>query len=162
LDLFAGSGALGIEALSRGAGSVDFIEMDREACALIRDNLAACGWAPSEGIRIIQRDALPWISAGGGSVGKAQGLAGAPGPAEGHTARRYDIILADPPHRKGFEEAALDLLSQGALLSPQGILVLESDARGLLPEKQGGLYLLKSKAYGGTKISYYLMGEDRV
>ncbi len=145
LDLFAGSGALGIEALSRGASAVTFVEKDGQAANLIKENLIACGWQLSPSIRLQQQDALSWLQAG--CRGALQG------------AEAYDIILADPPYQKGYEEEILALLSQSRLLSPSGILVLESGARQELPERQGKLYLNKSKIYGDTKISYYVFSE---
>ena len=143
LDLFAGSGALGIEALSRGAGAVLFVEKDRQACDLIRGNLAACGLEPAA-VRIIQQDAILWLrAAAGGQAGERL---------------QYDIILADPPYQNGYEEAILSLPEVGELLSPRGILVLESGARQVLPECSGGLFQYKRKTYGDTKISYYTVG----
>lgn len=145
LDLFAGSGALGIEALSRGAGAVTFVEKDGRAASLIKENLTACGWQLSPSIRLQQQDALSWLQAG--SKRDMQAV------------EEYDIILADPPYQKGYEEEILALLSRGELLCPRGILVLESAARQELPERQGKLYLNKSKVYGDTKISYYVISE---
>jgi len=73
VDLFAGSGALGIEALSRGADSAVFVESDRDACAVIAANLAACGL--SGRARVVRADATTWRQAG-----------------------RVDLVLADPPY----------------------------------------------------------------
>jgi 16S rRNA G966 N2-methylase RsmD len=72
-------------------------------------------------------------------------------------ARKYDIIFADPPYREGFEEAILTSLSMGELLSGDGILVMESGARQILPEYRGRLHMYKCKTYGDTKISYYVL-----
>jgi 16S rRNA (guanine(966)-N(2))-methyltransferase RsmD len=144
LDLFAGSGALGIEALSRGAGAVTFVEKDEEACRLIQENLSACGWQLSSRVRLLQKDILRWLPGGGAG--------GQPAP---QAMEQYDIILADPPYRQGYEDEILALLSRHSLLSSQGILVLESEARQELPEQAGRLSLHKSKTYGDTKISYY-------
>jgi len=137
LDLFAGSGALGIEALSRGAQGAVFVEIDRQACVLIKGNLAACGWPASPDIQVVHREAMRWL--------------------KGRTGGGYDIIFADPPYNKGFEDSLLNVLSGGELLRAGGILVLESAARQELPENRGVLYLSKSKVYGDTKISYYMI-----
>ncbi|MPN04196.1 hypothetical protein SDC9_151432 [bioreactor metagenome] len=112
---------------------------------MIKENLTACGWQLSPSLRLQQQDALSWLQAG--SRRDMQG------------AEEYDIILADPPYQKGYEEEILALLSRGELLCPRGILVLESAARQELPERQGKLYLNKSKVYGDTKISYYVISE---
>jgi 16S rRNA (guanine(966)-N(2))-methyltransferase RsmD len=140
LDLFAGSGALGIEALSRGAASVIFLEIDQKTCDLIKSNLTGCGWALSEETKVIHREAIRWLKT------QAQ-----------NKPQAFDIILADPPYKKGFEDSIINALSGGELIAPEGIVVLESDAHQILPEKQGGLRLSKSKIYGDSKVSYYLM-----
>lgn len=143
LDLFAGTGALGVEALSRGAGLAVFVENDRKACDLIRANLAACGWKQSLGVRVLQMDAIHWMSsAGARSV-------------RDNEDGRFDIILADPPYFKGYEEKTLELVSGYGFLSPGGVLVLESSARQTLPEQVGSLCMTKSKKYGESMISYY-------
>ena len=134
LDLYAGSGALGIEALSRGAGAATFVDHDRQACDLIRRNIQSCGWKLSEDIRVTRMDVFRWLR-------KAEGA--------------YDIILVDPPYGKGHEEAVLELLSGSDILPSWGILVMESGSRTALPEGAGGLRLQKSRTYGDTKISYY-------
>ena len=144
-DLFAGTGALGIEALSRGAKSVEFVEINGRTCGLIYQNLITCGWAPSDDIRITRMNALSWISA-------AQKKRSIDTP----EANGFDILFADPPYRKGLEEKVLIALGSGDLLSPGGILVVESDAGEKLPETLDGLYLMKNRVYGDTKISYYL------
>ena len=140
LDLYAGSGALGIEALSRGARSATFVDHDPQACELIRKNILSCGWAISNDIRVTRMDVFRWLK-------KAEG--------------KYDIILADPPYERGYEEALLDLLSDRDMLVTSGTLALESAARTKLPEIAGKLRLLKSRMYGDTKISYYTVGDAR-
>jgi 16S rRNA (guanine966-N2)-methyltransferase len=79
LDLFAGSGALGIEALSRGAGRVTFVEQDRRAVAAIEDNLARTGYLGSPGVRIVRGEVVVWAAAHGRGGG-------------------IDVVLADPPY----------------------------------------------------------------
>jgi len=139
LDLFAGSGALGIEALSRGAAAVTFVDHDPKAFALIRANIMSCGWALSEDIRVARMDVFRWLK-------KAE--------------EKYDIILADPPYAKDHEEAALELVSRRGILRPGGILALESSDRTALPQSAGTLILLKSRTYGDTKISYYVIEDE--
>jgi len=138
LDLFSGSGALGIEALSRGAGAVVFVEIDRQACDLIIQNLKGCGWSPSTEIQVIRTDAVRWLDE------------------QAETGVAFDIIVADPPYQEGFEEKIIPLISRGRLLSSDGILVLESGVRQNLPKEPDGLYLDKSKVYGDTLVSYYV------
>ena len=142
-DLFAGTGALGIEALSRGAKSVEFVEMNGRTCGLIYNNLTKCGWYPTEDIRITRMNALSWI-------------ASRQNRNQTQDAWLYDILFVDPPYKKGLEEKVLIALGKGGLLAPDGILVVESDAKEVLPQIEGSLYLHKDKIYGDTKISYYL------
>jgi 16S rRNA (guanine(966)-N(2))-methyltransferase RsmD len=78
LDLFAGSGALGIEALSRGASSVTFVEQDRRVVVAIEDNLERTGYLGAPGVRIVRADVLVWATV------RAHGAA--------------DLVLADPPY----------------------------------------------------------------
>jgi 16S rRNA (guanine966-N2)-methyltransferase len=78
LDLFAGSGALGIEALSRGAASVTFVESDRDTAAAIESNLTALGLGGPGVASVVRADALAWCTA---------------------NRRRFDLVLCDPPYR---------------------------------------------------------------
>ncbi|MCU1491008.1 MAG: putative ribosomal methyltransferase [Acidimicrobiaceae bacterium] len=106
LDCFAGSGALGIEALSRGARSVTFVELDRKVTADIEANLAATGFGTGAGAKVVRSDALAFLAG---------------------SRHRYDLALVDPPY--AFDEWPR-LLS--ALRSE--VVVLESDRSLELPE----------------------------
>ena len=159
LDVFAGSGALGIEALSRGACGADFVDNDPRACGLIKENLEACGWGASAEVRVIREDALRWLAAKAKEARQAQDGAQSPQVQEGAWA--YDVILADPPYGEGLALEVVAALAGGELLSDPGILVVECEAGQNLPEKAGRLYLHKTKKYGDTKISYYLVDEER-
>jgi len=139
LDLFAGSGALGIEALSRGARTATFVDHDRQACALVRSNIYTCGWAITGDIKVIRMDVFRWLR---------------------KSEEKYDIILADPPYDKGQEQTLLELLSGRDTLAPGGILMIESGKRTDLPERAGKLRLQKSRVYGDTKISYFVLGDN--
>jgi 16S rRNA (guanine966-N2)-methyltransferase len=125
VDLFAGTGALGIEALSRGAASVTFVERDLRSVEAIRANLAAVGTADAE----VQGDA---------TVVRADVDAWAAG-----TVARYDLVLCDPPY--GY--AGWDTLV-GRL--PTDLAVLESSAAIDVPD---GWEVLRSKHYGGTIVT---------
>jgi 16S rRNA (guanine966-N2)-methyltransferase len=89
LDLFAGSGALGIEALSRGATAVTFVEQERRAVAVIEHNLELTGYRGSPGVRVVRADAVGWTTA--------------------HGRGTVDLVLADPPY--GFDASGV-LLAQ--------------------------------------------------
>jgi len=138
LDLFAGSGALGIEALSRGASRARFVETSAEAARTIEENL--------------RRTKLP-----GGEVHRREVLAFLHSLPPGSC----DLVFADPPYARDAESAALlqSLLESEALaagLAPGGVLVLESHAPAALPET--ALKELwetsKEKRYGDTRVSY--------
>jgi 16S rRNA (guanine966-N2)-methyltransferase len=128
LDLFAGTGALGIEALSRGAGRCDFVESDRRAVAVIRENIATLGL--EERSRVVQRDVLKYLR-------ESDAL--------------YDIIFADPPYAATiFDRLLREVLSCGRLRG-DGLFVLEhsSAMRGLTAE--GGEVLVE-RTFGETAI----------
>jgi 16S rRNA (guanine966-N2)-methyltransferase len=135
LDLFAGSGSLGIEALSRGAASAEFVESHGAACTVISENL--------------QKSQLP-----GGKVHRRD----VPAFLSSIAPDCYDIIFADPPYARDEEMLNLltTLINQAALphaLSANGILVLETLDRGSLPPTE--LWdLAREKSYGSTRVSY--------
>jgi 16S rRNA (guanine966-N2)-methyltransferase len=130
LDGFAGTGAIGIEALSRGAAHVTFVEQDRRGQALIADNLAHCGVA----------DGYVMIRA---SVSRA--LADL-------RAESFDIMIFDPPyeHQPG---ATLDAAADR--LAPNGLLVLEHARRHTAPESAGRLVRTRQVVAGDSALSFY-------
>jgi len=135
LDLFAGSGSLGIEALSRGAASAVFVESHAPACSIISENLAKARLSAG---KVQRRDAAAFLSnaCGGG----------------------FDLVFADPPYAR--DEASLELLSRlldnpdlSRTISPGGTLVLESLATVPLPESR--LWTIeKERTYGTTRVSF--------
>ena len=132
LDLYAGSGALGIEALSRGAASCDFVEKDARACASIRQNLSRTGFeGQGEVIRAPVERALARLS----------------GP--------YTLVLADPPYA---DEAALvleGLAERGLVVAGSTTLVLEHSSREEAPERLAGLAQVRTLRHGDTVVSLY-------
>lgn len=135
-DLFAGSGALGLEALSRGAAACVFVENRRDAIQALRRNLTVLGLA--DRARVIARDAL---AAGGGWAG----------------AGSLDLILADPPYGQGLVAALIRLCAAQGWLSPEGVLVIEH-APGERPPEDAGLRLIDRRAYGQTEVSFLTPG----
>ena len=128
LDLFAGSGALGLEALSRGARRCVFAETEAAACRAIRQNLESLGLT---GALVLQRDAVAVIRE------------------EGSGGRRHDLVLLDPPYR--LAERLGRELSEAlpAVLAPSALVVSESDRRAPLPLD---LPLRDERRYGDTLI----------
>ena len=132
LDLYAGSGALGIEALSRGGASCTFVEQNRGACRVIAENLKKTG---KDG-RVIQRDVGAFLRSERTS---------------------YDLIFADPPYPDGLKDLARDLITiEGweQWLSKDGFLILEHEAAGELPDNKE-LILVQSRDYGRSRIAIY-------
>jgi 16S rRNA (guanine966-N2)-methyltransferase len=137
LDLFSGSGSVGIEALSRGAGSVDFVERQRDCADAIRKNLQKTGLTAA----IHNQDVFDFIE-----KQREQNPA-------------YDLIFADPPYKKSptqNDDAGALVLSSllPALLAEEGMFVLETGERWQLPG-QSLWELKKEKRYGGTKLWYF-------
>lgn len=130
LDLFAGSGALGIEALSRGAAHAVFVERHRDALRVLRANVAALRLGGR--CTILAGDA--WADAG---------------PATGP----FELILADPPWADAAEERVLAVAT--ARLAPGGVLALEHPAERAAPAPPFGLSVLKAKRYGSTALTLY-------
>lgn len=138
LDLYAGTGALGIEALSRGATQADFVEHDARHCALIRENLKATGFHSQAAVH-----ALP--------VSRA--IEVLPGP--------YDVVFMDPPYADAASLGPMisSLLSRRRL-SPGAMLIVEQASRDMLDFTQPGLRPVQQKSYGDTSVSLYVAEGD--
>src|SRR5260221_11642622 len=133
LDLFAGSGAVGIEALSRGAYSADFVEQDREAVRIIQSNLRTTGL--DERGRVHQ-----------GAVSSA--LRSVRGP--------IDLVFLDPPYADtGVLDSALATLVERGLLQPTSVVILEQPSTAEPPEKVGDLPQSSTRRHGRTRITLY-------
>jgi 16S rRNA (guanine(966)-N(2))-methyltransferase RsmD len=132
LDGFAGTGAIGIEALSRGAAHVTFVDRDPRALALVEENLRRC--------RVSDRYAIIRAAYGPAATRRLE-LAG------------FDLILLDPP----YDGAGLDaIVAEGAdLLAPDGLLVVEHARRGAAPASAGGLARVRQVASGDSMLSFY-------
>ena len=133
LDLYAGSGALGLEALSRGAAGVVFVESSPGVLPVLRENLAAVG--------------LP-----GGRVvaGSVPNVLGGPPPA------RFDLVLADPPYVTPDDEVVgvLERLSEGTWLSPGAVVVVERSSRGRPFEWPTPFTGQRDRRYGEAVLRY--------
>jgi 16S rRNA (guanine966-N2)-methyltransferase len=139
LDLYAGTGALGIEALSRGAAHAVFVERARPALASLEANLAELGLA---GLARVLR----------GDVRSAIGRLAREG-------RRFELAFADPPYGATGVSEALAALAASPLLAPQGTLVLETSRRHP-PEDPRGLVRVDERRYGDTVVIWYARGEE--
>ena len=137
LDLFAGTGALGIEALSRGASEAVLVDNDPACCRLIEQNLALLGLNPRA--RVLRMDAF---------------LA----PARlRELGERFNLVLADPPYSS--QDVSRILLAVPCVLEPRGILVVEHSRLQAVPEALEAcgrrLTLLKNRRYGDTVVSFW-------
>ncbi len=135
LDLFAGSGALGIEALSRGAGEVVFVDDSPASVNLIRRNLEKLGFKDKG--KVIKRDVLKFL-----------------GSKKEPISNSFDLILADPPYGKGICQLILERLSGKKFLNPEGIVVIEHHKKERTEEGKK-LVLLKQRKYGDTLVSFF-------
>ena len=131
LDLFAGTGALGLEALSRGAMSVVFVDTGAEARGLIRDHIEAFGAGGTT--KLLRRDAT------------ALGPAGTMGP--------MDLVFLDPPYGKGLGEQALASLRDGNWLAKDATLVLEESV-DVPVELPAGFVLDDRRDYGAAAVHF--------
>ena len=137
LDVHAGSGSLGLESASRGAGRVDFVEESGEACRILAENVARTGLTDS--CRVICRDALAAMA----------GL--------DRAGDRYDLVFLDPPFA---DELDGELLSAAArLVEPGGVAILRIPARRALPAVRDSLRLIRHNRYGASLVGVYLREE---
>ena len=133
LDLYAGSGGLSIEAISRGMDQAVLVERDRRAQAVIEANIAMT--KAQDQFRLIKRDAkqvLPTLTG------------------------QFDLVLLDPPYAKEEIVKTIGKLQEHDLLSPEVMIVCETDKSVDLPETLGDLRLWKQKVYGISKVTVYV------
>jgi|SRR5690348_1773954 len=144
LDIFAGTGAIGIEALSRGAQEVVFLEKHNPAVKLIRENLAAL--AIVQGFRILSGDALLSLE----KLAQGNGIAAPPA---------FDIIFLDPPYAATNEyERILQLLGSTTLLSTSAVVIAEHHHKLRLPAEAGVLRRHRFLRQGDAALSFYSSG----
>ena len=133
LDLFAGTGLVGIEALSRGAQHVTFVESDPAIRRVLKANLERCGYAARAEVK---------------ATAAARFLKEPP-------AQLYDIVFVDPPYHSAEGEKILPSLGRGAIIQRTGVVVIEHFHKNPLPVCIGGLTLLNTYRYGDTILSLY-------
>ena len=132
LDLFAGTGQMGIEALSRGAAFCTFVDLRREAAAVVRENLAHTKLADSA--RVIQGDYLAFLTG---------------------CREKFDLVFLDPPYGTGMLEKALETIAKIDIMTENGIIVCESAAEAALPELEGPYQRGREYRYGKIKLTLY-------
>ena len=132
LDLFGGTGQLGIEAISRGAKTAVFVDEREDACELIRENLKRTNFTAQA--KVIRSDYLSYLKSSG---------------------EKYDIILLDPPYAEVFLENSLKMITEIDILQSGGIIVAECPLGKDLPWEFDGFIRSKDYKYGKTLLTLY-------
>ncbi len=135
LDLYAGAGTLGLEALLRGANSLVAVERDREALRALDANMEKAGLA--DAVRVVRgevADVLRRLA--------SEGLV-------------FDLIFADPPYDRGEVDGLIDGLSGGPLLADEGVIVVEHSPRERGPAQRDDLRRIDERRYGQTHVSFF-------
>ncbi len=133
LDLFAGSGQMGLEALSRGAASCVFVDASRDAVQIVRRNMTATKL--SSHATVLCRDALGYLNQSG---------------------ETFDLVFLDPPYDSGLAVPCLEALS--GRISAGGAVLCECDRQTELPDRVGDLYVDRSYRYGRVIVKLYRRG----
>ena len=132
VDLFAGTGNLGLEAISRGAERAYFVDRDRTSIGLVRENVKYCQ---------VEDRAVIQCAEFASFLEKFN--------------EKADVIFLDPPYSAGYMESCLDIIGRRNLLCEDGIAVAEHSSRENLPEEISGLTLIKTRTYGKISVSLY-------
>lgn len=130
LDLFAGTGQLGIECLSRGAAEAVFIDENTAAVKIVKENLKTCGFTAA----VLQQDALSYLRHCG----------------------KFDLIFVDPPYDSGLYESVLETINSVDILSDGGIILCESRREKSLPDMRAPYRKKKEYNYGRVKLTVYI------
>lgn len=133
LDLFSGSGALGLEAASRGAKKVLCVEMNKQAAMVIQQNIDKTRMGDC--VKVVVSDAMNQVK----NLSEAS----------------IDVVFMDPPYAKGIVIPMLENLSEHHVMSEEGIVVIEHEKELMLPSTIGIFEMVKSRTYGITTISIY-------
>lgn len=133
LDLYAGSGSLGIEAISRGAKCGTFVDNNPKCIKTIKENLASLGFGPKS--NVLRLDASRALR----SLGKV--------------GERFGLVFIDPPYGKA--KISLQQVAKSDILSPHCVVVVEHYKKDAVPNEAGPLRMIKASRYGDTVLSFY-------
>ena len=136
LDLFGGTGQMGIEALSRGAAHCTFVDLRKDAVSIIRENLSLTGF--QDRAQVIQGDALAYLSRCGTA---------------------FDVIFLDPPYGSGLLEKAIETITKIDIVNENGIMVCENGSGTGWPAVPAPYRLQKEYRYGKIRTALYRRGE---
>lgn len=140
LDLFAGTGNLGIEALSRGAAAVTFVELSAKSLSILKKNLHLLGLTGSVQVRLVKEDVLRFIKRWRGNP--------------------FDLILADPPFTEQIAHEVMQAISASALLREGGIVVIESGQHEQIEDSYPPYILLDRRSFGDKLLSFFVLSES--
>lgn len=135
LDLFSGTGSLGIEALSRGASKAVFVDMSRECANIISQNLTHTKLSEKASV----------ITGNVSSALKRPDM----------DKMQFDIIFMDPPYNKNLVQETLEILASGSFLYDGGLVAVERSLKDNVPERFGDLVLIRNQKYGDTVLTFY-------
>ncbi len=141
LDLFGGTGSIGIEAVSRGAEKVVFVDTGVKSIKVLRSNLESL--KITERVEIYNTDYENALS----KMGSANSL--------------FDFIFIDPPYNKQIAQNALGIISDLGILHSEGIIVVEHDVLDSMPDRVGILVKDREKKYGSTMLSMYIYEDNK-
>ena len=137
LDLFAGTGSLGLEALSRGARRAYFIDRDRQSIALVRSNVKACG---------VEERSVIFCTDYASAIARIHD--------------KVHIVFLDPPYKAGLMEDCLARLADSSLLPEGGLVVAEHGREEILPDQLSCLHRIRDRKYGKVRVSVYEKQEE--
>lgn len=135
-DICAGSGNVGLEALSRGAKWVDFVDNSSDSCKLIKENAAITGF---KNFSLIRKDAAAFIL--------------------DNKSKKFDIIFADPPYKMGIPDKIMAALQNNNILESDGLLIIETASEEEAPIADG-FELVRRNVYGDTAVLFYRIKTD--
>lgn len=146
IDIFSGSGAVGLEAMSRGACNVTFVEKDLKAASVIEENLMLLALPLAERkdryFNVYKKDALSAIK-----------------ELFSHK-KAFDIVFIDPPYGKGLVKKALKILEGYDILKPNSLLIFQHEKHEALPQTQGRFSVIRVKKFGSSLLTIYRRTSD--
>ncbi len=139
-DLYAGTGGVGIEALSRGARKALFVEKNIALIRLLKENIQLAGL--SGGAQVVHSPVETVI------------------PKIARCGEKFDIIFADPPYRQGLAEETLNILARYRVWRKNALIVIETWAKDEIPDQAGTIGLWRREKYGDTTLNFYQAGQE--
>ena len=138
--MFGGTGGIGIEALSRGAKHVVFVDVNIKSIKVLTGNLDHLNI--KDNVEVFNTDYTT-------AIGKLYKFK-----------KQFDIIFIDPPYRVGMAESALEEIDKNPILAQSGMIVVEHDTKDDMPQRVGKLYIYRIKKYGNTSLSFYAINKQ--